>query len=618
MKLQLTISLLVSDRMDTLKKSLDSISPLLRELNSELIIVFTGKDSAVLETARQYTSHIISFTWCDDFAKARNAGLKEAKGEWFLYLDDDEWFEDVSEIIRFFKTGEYRGYDAATYIQRNYNDLEGKTYNDAHVGRMCRLTPEIQFVSPIHESLYPFPDSFKSFSSYVHHYAYARVGTDADRKARFQRNASLLLKVYKKEPTAHNCMQLAQEYRYIDDELTAIKYCREGLKLASKEKRIHTYELWMQVHLPLMLSVVGKPEEALKEGERILRSPRLLEVGQAHIHSILATLCLDLREYKNGLRHVRSLHKTMLYLEKHPEKAMRQTGASITYATAREHEIPAYVVGLFFAAELKDIGMLKDILSWMPWNDENQIQAYYDNLEKLKAVYPMMEEAILEGYSYLQTDNAYVNLQKALYAEKEHKIIEAEEYFKICAGNCPIEVMHQVVEFAKRTGCSLSPLAEQISIETWDEYAKILAEKLDVSDMPDFIQKLTPALSDYPIYIRRLEQQFLEKQFSNQDVEDEKLLKLLEQYCTSIRMEARILYNERILTGPKCYILPYKYRFAFCIEAVLSNIESGEYKDGTTVLRKAIQFYPQKKISINYLNNYLEKKSQLLEEAEII
>ena len=74
MKLQLTISLLVSDRMDTLKKSLDSISPLLRELNSELIIVFTGKNSAVLETARQYTSHIISFTWCDDFAKARNAG----------------------------------------------------------------------------------------------------------------------------------------------------------------------------------------------------------------------------------------------------------------------------------------------------------------------------------------------------------------------------------------------------------------------------------------------------------------------------------------------------------------------------------------------------------------
>ena len=87
----------------------------------------------------------------------------------------------------------------------------------------------------------------------------------------------------------------------------------------------------------------------------------------------------------------------MLYLEKHPEKAMRQTGASITYATAREHEIPAYVVGLFFAVELKDIGMLKDILSWMPWNDEKLVQAHYETLDKLKGLYPAQVESILES-----------------------------------------------------------------------------------------------------------------------------------------------------------------------------------------------------------------------------
>ena len=108
MKLQLTISLLVSDRKETLKRCLDSIVPLLEEVSSELIIVFTGKDESVLEIARQYTSHIVPFTWCDDFSKARNAGLLEAAGEWFLYLDDDEWFEDVTEIIDFFKSGEYR------------------------------------------------------------------------------------------------------------------------------------------------------------------------------------------------------------------------------------------------------------------------------------------------------------------------------------------------------------------------------------------------------------------------------------------------------------------------------------------------------------------------------
>ena len=75
MKIQLTISLLVSDRMETLGRCLASLKPLLRELDSELIVVYTGKDPDTLALAKRYTSHIIPFTWCNDFSKARNAGL---------------------------------------------------------------------------------------------------------------------------------------------------------------------------------------------------------------------------------------------------------------------------------------------------------------------------------------------------------------------------------------------------------------------------------------------------------------------------------------------------------------------------------------------------------------
>ena len=108
MSIQLSISLLMSDRPETAGKCLASLKPLLKELDSELIVVFTGKNNDILDLIRQYTSHIIPFTWCNDFSKARNAGLEEAKGEWFLFLDDDEWFENTEEIIRFFKNGEYR------------------------------------------------------------------------------------------------------------------------------------------------------------------------------------------------------------------------------------------------------------------------------------------------------------------------------------------------------------------------------------------------------------------------------------------------------------------------------------------------------------------------------
>ena len=119
MKVQLSIAILVSDREAGLTRCLDSLRQLLCELPCELIVVFTGKNKKILETVHQYTDHVIPFEWCDDFSAARNVGLNASKGEWFMFLDDDEWFENTDSICRFFQSGEYRKYNAASYIVRN-------------------------------------------------------------------------------------------------------------------------------------------------------------------------------------------------------------------------------------------------------------------------------------------------------------------------------------------------------------------------------------------------------------------------------------------------------------------------------------------------------------------
>ena len=120
MNIQLSISLLASNRAASLERCLDSLRPLLMQVPSELIIVFTGTDEKVKEIASRYTDKVLPFTWCDNFSAARNVGLWAAKGEWFMYIDDDEWFEDVTEIRDFFLSGEYRGFGSACYIQKNY------------------------------------------------------------------------------------------------------------------------------------------------------------------------------------------------------------------------------------------------------------------------------------------------------------------------------------------------------------------------------------------------------------------------------------------------------------------------------------------------------------------
>ena len=118
----LTISLLSSNRKDTIRKCLDSLNTLRERVDSELIIVDTGNNEEMRKIHEEYTDLIIPFTWCNDFSKARNVGLNAAKGEWFLYLDDDEWFIDTVDIEEFFLSGEYRDYGLAYYIQRNYGE----------------------------------------------------------------------------------------------------------------------------------------------------------------------------------------------------------------------------------------------------------------------------------------------------------------------------------------------------------------------------------------------------------------------------------------------------------------------------------------------------------------
>jgi len=151
----LSISLLTSNRADTIRRCLDSLAPIREQLSCELILVDTSTDPAVREILQEYTDRIIPFTWCNDFSRARNAGLSAARGEWFLYLDDDEWFVETEELIDFFQSGEYQRYGYANYIQRNFYDPEYRNYTDSWVSRMIRLAPDTHFESRIHEYLHP-------------------------------------------------------------------------------------------------------------------------------------------------------------------------------------------------------------------------------------------------------------------------------------------------------------------------------------------------------------------------------------------------------------------------------------------------------------------------------
>lgn len=280
----LTISILISDRPDTVRKCLDSVQPLLKAVPSELILTDTGCGEQVRSIIEEYTDHIIRFKWCNDFAKARNAGLKQAKGKWFLFVDDDEWFEDTTEIIHFFNSGEYKQYGIGGYYQRNYGNREGTIYSDLLVGRMTRLEPDVKFVYSIHECFNRVVGKVKKFNVFVHHYGYV-YDTKEALHAHARRNIEPLLRELKAAPNDMKlALQLTQEYNVIDEFEKSIEVAREAIEIAKKgpiENDFCLASLYTNVVLGLM--DLWRFQEGIAVGEEYLQLDILDPMAKALI-----------------------------------------------------------------------------------------------------------------------------------------------------------------------------------------------------------------------------------------------------------------------------------------------------------------------------------------------
>lgn len=216
--LLLTIGVPVSNQIDTIDRCLSHIKPLLDALDAELLVIDTGSTDGTLDVCRQYGARIVSHSWHDNMSAVRNEGIYHAKGQWYLSIDDDEWFEDVTDILEFFRKGTYRNYDVAAYIQRNYGDSDGNRFEDFYTPRMSAIVPDLHFEGRIHDGLVRSGHlRIAVLPSYAHHYGFVN---DKPQKAaqKFLRNVSILIyDVYEYPYNLRYLFQLANEYNILDN-----------------------------------------------------------------------------------------------------------------------------------------------------------------------------------------------------------------------------------------------------------------------------------------------------------------------------------------------------------------------------------------------------------------
>lgn len=151
----LSLAMIVRDNERTIEAALASIKPWV----DEMIVVDTGSTDRTPEICRRMGAKVHEFTWCDDFARARNESLAHCGGEWIFWMDSDDVIDEANgrklrDLLRSPIPASVQGFVMQVHCPGDDARGEcGMTVVD-HV-KLIRNRPELRFEGRIHEQILP-------------------------------------------------------------------------------------------------------------------------------------------------------------------------------------------------------------------------------------------------------------------------------------------------------------------------------------------------------------------------------------------------------------------------------------------------------------------------------
>lgn len=309
-----------------------------------------------------------------------------------MFMDDDEWFEDTTRIEAFFLSGEFRRYQSASYIVRNYVNMEGTVWRDTHLTRMTVRRTDTRFFYPIHESLWPLLEPEKILEDYAHHYGYASADPEVQ-QAKRERNLGILLSAIEEDP---HCMkhylQAVSEYYAMDDWDEACRMADAGIANCDpgrEENAVHIDGLYAA---SVRMRLRGKRNmEVVRIGTDYLQNVNLSDLARASICSDLAIAYGELGEDKLAQRYRQDYLKWKGYFEAHKDAWLKQETVVLDSCFENFQYRKVMGWGLAVSLSLGDAGSAEELLSggelvwWMDAARHWYVMASADRRRKWQA-----------------------------------------------------------------------------------------------------------------------------------------------------------------------------------------------------------------------------------------
>ncbi len=143
----LSVVMIAKNASRYLNESLSSLSA----VADEIVFIDTGSTDSSIEIAKNHACRIFAFNWCDDFSKAKNFGIEQARYRWIMNIDSDEVldFNDAKAIL-----GDALMNDSApAYIIYQDNLFDSGEVIQNMAIRLFQNDPRIRFTNPVHECI---------------------------------------------------------------------------------------------------------------------------------------------------------------------------------------------------------------------------------------------------------------------------------------------------------------------------------------------------------------------------------------------------------------------------------------------------------------------------------
>ena len=265
----------------------------------ELVVVDTGSDDRTKEITAAAGARLFDFPWCGDFAKAKNHALEQAKGDWILFFDADEYLteQDAQTLLKILDR-RHAEKELSGFICRNISidpDQGNKFLDETLSVRIFKNRPDTRFVGQIHETLQNISKEKQNIEFLsdikIYHTGYAAAVVEK----KFKRNLEILKKsADENHDEDKNCLYFADCYYGLKDFEKSLEYARRAAEGPYKMLGLanRPYVIWIQ-----SMFMLNKSNEEIRE---VVEKALKKYPDQGEFHFMKGVLAIRDRDWLNA------------------------------------------------------------------------------------------------------------------------------------------------------------------------------------------------------------------------------------------------------------------------------------------------------------------------------